>query len=251
MNKQRMILRSEKKKLSDCFSPSTRAATQSNVSETSSTIRKGCQHLLSLENLMTEDNRSTAENEEEEKECVLLINRINKVRNEKIICQKKRSDEKRKQLTIDVENLTTQVRKKCKVLFKKKTINSNYNRENKILNIEDFTYKMINRNIERQINKEKDEIDKMKYELKSLNKETYNINSTSKQLKEELNEEKKVTEELKKNINNCIEEKKNLTTETILIDNRIIKVKKQLEELMKRYVKYKKQLRLLDANLNI
>ena len=81
--------------------------------------------------------------------------------------------------------------------------------------------------------REKDEIDKMKYELKSLNKETYNINSTSKQLKEELNEEKKVTEELKKNINNCIEEKKNLTTETILIDNRIIKVKKQLEELMK------------------
>ena len=251
MNKQRMILRSEKKKLSDCFSPSTRTATQSNVSETSSTIRKGCQHLLSLENLMTEDNRSTAENEEEEKECVLLINRINKVRNEKIICQKKRSDEKRKQLTIDVENLTTQVRKKCKVLIKKKTINSIYNSENKITNIEDFTYKMINRNIERQINKEKDEIEKIKYELKSLNNETHNMNTISKKLKEELNEEKRETEELKKNINDCIEEKKKLSTESVLVDNRIMKVKKQLEEIMKKYVKYKKQLRLLDANLNI
>ena len=251
MNKQRMILRSEKKKLSDCFSPSTRTATQSNVSETSSTIRKGCQHLLSLENLMTEDNRSTAENEEEEKECVLLINRINKVRNEKIICQKKRSDEKRKQLNIDVENLTTEVRKKCKVLIKKKTINSIYNSENKITNIEDFTYKMINRNIERQINKEKDEIEKIKYELKSLNNETHNMNTISKKLKEELNEEKRETEELKKNINDCIEEKKKLSTESVLVDNRIMKVKKQLEEIMKKYVKYKKQLRLLDANLNI
>lgn len=251
MNKQRMILRSEKKKLSDCFSPSTRTATQSNVSETSSTIRKGCQHLVSLENLMTEDNRSTAENEEEENECVLLINRINKVRNEKIICQKKRSDEKRKQLNIEVENLTTEVRKKCKVLIKKKTINSIYNSENKITNIEDFTYKMINRNIERQINKEKDEIEKIKYELKSLNNETHNMNTISKKLKEELNEEKRETEELKKNINDCIEEKKKLSTESVLVDNRIMKVKKQLEELMKKYVKYKKQLRLLDANLNI
>ena len=88
--------------------------------------------------------------------------------------------------------------------------------------------------------------------LKDKPRELYEYKyRTEKQLKEELNEEKKVTEELKKNINNCIEEKKNLTTETILIDNRIIKVKKQLEELMKRYVKYKKQLRLLDANLNI
>lgn len=251
MNKQRMILRSEKKKLSDCFSPSTRTATQSNVSETSSTIRKGCQHLVSLENLMTEDNRSTAENEEEENECVLLIKRINKVRNEKIICQKKRSDEKRKQLNIEVENLTTEVRKKCKVLIKKKTINSIYNSENKITNIEDFTYKMINRNIERQINKEKDEIEIIKYELKSLNNETHNMNTISKKLKEELNEEKKETEELKKNINDCIEEKKKLSTKSVLVDNRIMKVKKQLEELMKKYVKYKKQLRLLDANLNI
>ena len=73
----------------------------------------------------------------------------------------------------------------------------------------------------------------------------------SKKLKEELNEEKRETEELKKNINDCIEEKKKLSTESVLVDNRIMKVKKQLEEIMKKYVKYKKQLRLLDANLNI
>lgn len=249
----RKVLLSERKKLSECFSPSTRTATQSNISETSSTLRKGCQHLISLENLTTEDNRSTAENEEEEnrKECFLLINRINKVRNQKIICEKKRSDERKKQLDYDVRNLTIQMRKNCKVLIKKKSINSNYHRVNTITNIEGFTYKMINRNLEREINKEKDEIAKIQYEINKLNDETYKMNIISSKFKEKVNEEKKSTEELKKNINIYIEDKKNITTETVLIEKRKLKVKKQLEELMKKYVKYKKQLKLLDTNLNI
>ena len=77
------------------------------------------------------------------------------------------------------------------------------------------------------------------------------MNIISSKFKEKVNEEKKSTEELKKNINIYIEDKKNITTETVLIEKRKLKVKKQLEELMKKYVKYKKQLKLLDTNLNI
>lgn len=272
-----------KKKNSECFSPSTRAATLSSVSDQSDfcigssrgSVKKpfsksingltfaslnGQQdkvkswRLFEQNTLTTEENQSSTINERHSLssrfECENLINKLKKLSENKIFIEKQISQKKKKKLNLEILSVNTKLRNNLNHLLEKRSKNSFLFKDNQSKNIVQITESHINKEISGKINSIKDEIEKMKFDIEQKNKENKIINKTIVELTAEVEKEKQQCRNTSKDINNLIENKKSVSTSLVILNKKTEKLKENLNNLIKKYLKYKTELILVTDNLS-
>ena len=272
-----------KKKNSECFSPSTRAATLSSVSDQSdfcigssrASMKKPFSksingltfaslngyhdkvkswRLFEQNTLTTEENQSSTINERNSLssrcECENLINRLKKLSENKIFLEQKISQKKKKNLNLEILSVSTKLRENLNQLLEKKSKNSALFKDNQSKNIVQITESHIQKEISGKINSIKDEIEKMKFDIEKKNRENQIINKNIVELAAELEQEKQQCKTTSRDINNLIEDNKSLSTSLVILNKKTEKLKEQLNNLIKKYLKYKTELILVTNNLS-